>query len=1162
MPDPVPSAPPRGFVRRWTRRLAVVGVLLLVLAYFAPTLAVKLGLVSVVAARASADLNGTVTVGGASLGWFSPVELRDVTLTDANGRTVLAAPRVVSSKWLLSLARSKSDFGTFTVEGPQIEVVCEGPVTNLERVVEKYLNDPAPSTGTRPAVAVRVTDGQLTVTDADNGKSWTFTGVDAAAAVPASDAEPVAVKVTTKAGAGSVDADVALGTGIEVKLKADGFPVAAAVPFARRAHAGLAASGRLSADLAATITNGGAVPAVKAAGTVAVADFELTSPLLPEPVKLAAVELPCTVETADGVVKVERAEVKCEIGTASFAGTLDLGLPVARWAERPGLTAAADVDLAKAAAAFPKLLRLRPGTAVTDGRVKLELASKPADGGVRWEGSVTTSALRGTRDGRPLAWEQPLEAAFAARLAPDRPPVFDRLGLKAEFATVTASGAADRFTIAADVSLDKLAARLGEFADLGGLKLAGTAKLQVAAAPNEKGETAVTGRADLANFELADGTRALSEPQLAATFTLDGKFDPREVMKLDGGRVTVTAGQDTLDVALAEPVPDLRALAAGKATATLSGDFARWRARADRLVPIPKTYLIGGTGKVTGVVRFDADRITADGTTADVTNLRFHGAGVKLDEPQFKLYPTTFVLDRRTGAVEAPVLTAACQTAGVGAERVRLALNPDGSYGLSLAARAKANLLRVQQLLQLQSDPALADALSGTVSDGTLTLDGSGNVYRFKANLPIQEFAYGRPQQPTWAEPSLTIVAEGEYDLATDALKLTAARVQRPDGLAADAAGTVGHLTTTTDLDLAGKLTYDLATVEPQLRKLLGPGVKAVGKDTREFRLAGSLYAPGGPVTLVAAPAPAAPGMTFTHLNGNAALAWQSLRAYGFDVGQAEMRATLSGGVLKANPLEAAFGETGKVRVEPTVRLDTPTYEMTLAPGRIVDRAKLTPAACADALGYALPAIARSSATEGTVSFELEQNNIPLADPTAGTVRGKLTLHQVQVGPGPLITEIAHVFGAPQTRVTLANEQVVPVRLEKGRVYHENLRLTANGFSVTTTGSVGLDGSLQLNAELPVPESAVGPLLRGTPKLREAVAAKRITVPVGGTVTAPRLDRAAFQAAVQKFVKEAGGEAAKGKLNEVIDQNKDKLRGEIEKGLGRFLPAQPQPKKP
>ena len=47
-----------------------------------------------------------------------------------------------------------------------------------------------------------------------------------------------------------------------------------------------------------------------------------------------------------------------------------------------------------------------------------------------------------------------------------------------------------------------------------------------------------------------------------------------------------------------------------------------------------------------------------------------------------------------------------------------------------------------------------------------------------------------------------------------------------------------------------------------------------------------------------------------------------------------------------------------------------------------------------------------------------------------------------------MVAEIAKLLGAANPSVTLANEMTVPVKVENGRVYHENLALTVNGFVV------------------------------------------------------------------------------------------------------------------
>jgi translocation and assembly module TamB len=130
----------------------------------------------------------------------------------------------------------------------------------------------------------------------------------------------------------------------------------------------------------------------------------------------------------------------------------------------------------------------------------------------------------------------------------------------------------------------------------------------------------------------------------------------------------------------------------------------------------------------------------------------------------------------------------------------------------------------------------------------------------------------------------------------------------------------------------------------------------------------------------------------------------------------------------------------------------------------------------------------------------------------------------------------------------------VPVRLENGRVYHEGLSLTANGFSVRTTGSVGLDSTLDLVAEVPVPDSAVGSLLKNYPRVKEAVEKHRFKVPMWGTISKPRLDERAFRDAVRRYLDDVAKDAAKGKLNDLIQKEPGKVEKEVEKQLDKLFP--------
>jgi len=1128
MADSTRELPPRK-PRRWARRFVILAMLLIGLAWFAPAIAAKTGILNGAIAKATAKLNGTLTVGATSLGWLSGVELRDVELKDAEGRTILTAPKIYTSHSLLSLAQNQADLGTFTIDNPKIEIVCEKQSTNLEKTIAKYLVDESEPSASRLAVAIKVINGTISLRDADENQTWTLANVEVNVDLPRDTSAPIVARFRgetsgTKS-AGKIDAEVSMGKGINAKLKSENFPMEFAAPFVKRfVDKTTNVVGRLTSDMAVTIEGSSQI---KASGTLAIADLDIRSAQLgDEHLKLQKLELPLAMETTPNGVRIDRAELTCDLGKATISGTFDPDELLAKWLERPGLSATADLDLARVAAMFPKLIRMKEGTEIREGRVSAKLASKTDGTATSWTGTLFTSAIRGVRNGKPLDWDKPLDLNFTGKLGADGYPIFEGLFAKSEFASLSSSGSVSLFHINGDVSLDKLSLRLAEFIDLQGVTFGGTATLVSSNRTAANGVSSLKGTIILKNFVYADATTQFREPDLNLEFAGTGLFFPTNAtvtpLRLDAGQIKATAVQDTLQLTLLEPIFDLRTLQTGKATAKLTGDLLRWRSRIGSFAKIPKSMEIGGNGTISvASMQFDAAKLNLQGTEADLANARFYGYGIKADEPQLKIFPTNIVFDRASGTIDIPLLQASSQTVAVGAKEMKFQPAADGSYLIGFTAVATANLGRLQKTLQLQSDPKGSDLIAGFTQNAEVnfktTTDGK---YLFKTKLPLTDFVYGLPAKPTWSEAKATVALDGEYDPNADSLKFDSAKIDRPDGLAVQASGSLGKLSSDLDIDLAGKLTYDLATLEPQLKNYLGKSVRAVGKDTRDFRLKGSLGAPNA---------------MLVSMNGNAGLAWQSLKAYGFDVGQGELKATLDRGILKVDPLEATFGQTGKVRIEPTVSFVGPTSVLTLAKGKIIDRAKLTPAACAEALGYALPVLAQSTETEGNISFDLEENRIPLDNLDGMSLKGKLTLHSVQVGAGPMVTEIVTMLGGKQTKLTVANEQVVPIRVENGRVYHENLTITTSGFTMTTSGSVGLNGTVSMVADLPIPESMIGPLLRGTPKLKDAIMKKRIQIPIGGTIGKPQLDQRAFFAASKKFIEEVGKDAVKNKVGDLLN---------------------------
>lgn len=1136
MADPVAPAPaPLPKKRRWGRRLAVAFLLLLALlavgVWAAPGLIARSAYRHRLIADATKDLNGKVEVGAVSLAWLHPVELFDVTVTDPDGRPVLTAAKVSTSRTLLDFVRDRSDLGTIRIERPRAEVVVKDGTTNVERVIAKYLDDPTPPNPDRSPVRVEVTDGTVVLIDPAKNETRQLDAVSVTVGVPKSRSEPVTLALATKA-AGELKADCTFGDGGAVKLTAAGFDAAALGPLLRRFDPTAVAAGTLTAHLTAEWTPG----AVTAGGTAGVSGLSLGGAWLgPDVLRLQSAALtPARFSYAAGKLTVESAKLVCDAGTAEFAGTLD---PVApdRLFDQTGLKLDADVDVAAVARLLPTLLRVKPGTELTSGRLTVKASSASGPTGPTWTGSISTTRLEGKRAGKPLVWDKPLAVTFRGGIRKDGLPVLDDLTVASDFIGARARGEPEQFTAAVNLELDKLSAHLHDFLDLD-LQLSGSVRnLIVRTQPKAGGGYTLTADGTVTNLAVLDNTgKGVREPSLTLKATADGDLLKRDERitgaRIDTGTVTVTAAADVLDVTLLEPISDVKTLASGQARVNLTGDLGRWRSRVGPLVGVPKEWELGGTAKQASAVVALGDTITAKQVKLSVANAVFRGAGLDVSEPLLGLETSdkdggSITYDRTSGVTAFTFTTITCDTVRGAVNRFEIKPDAKGEYGASGKANVVARLDRLQRTLKLQSDPTLADQFRGTAT-GTVALSApTFDKLDLTGDLTVTGFEFGPPKTPTWTESRVQAKFDGEYAVTADTLTLRSAEVKR-DGLTATGKGSVGKLTTSVDLDLSGDLTYDLAKLEPQLKQYLGKTASAAGKDTKSYRIAGSLSDGGKNLTATVGGKPAARG-DLTHLSGNAAVAWTALKAYGFDVGQSEVKATVDKGLVTMTPVAATFGG-GKIKIEPTVRLNPGAYDLTFQKGKIIDNARLTPAACADALGYALPAFANSAQADGTVSFDLADNRIPLTDPTRGVVKGSLTVHDATVSPGPVVTELIEVFGLAAPKLQVKKNSVVPVRLENGRVHHTDFVFTVGNTPVTTAGSVGTDGTLDLTVSVPVGSTLAEKLVPGNrPLIHKALASQTITVAINGTLQKPTLNREAMKGQLAKVVQGAMRDAAK-----------------------------------
>jgi hypothetical protein len=155
---------------------------------------------------------------------------------------------------------------------------------------------------------------------------------------------------------------------------------------------------------------------------------------------------------------------------------------------------------------------------------------------------------------------------------------------------------------------------------------------------------------------------------------------------------------------------------------------------------------------------------------------------------------------------------------------------------------------------------------------------------------------------------------------------------------------------------------------------------------------------------------------------------------------------------------------------------------LTLAPVTVFKRQKLTRDLGDDLVHLVAPTLTDVTGVQGEISLSLDRFRIPVGVPKDEFAKrldlaGTLQLHQISTDvKAPLLQAmvkvLADMHGKPPSEVVrVAEEAAVRFQVRDGRMHHEGLRIGFPDISpdllVSSRGSVGLDGSLDLVMDIP-----------------------------------------------------------------------------------------------
>jgi hypothetical protein len=236
----------------------------------------------------------------------------------------------------------------------------------------------------------------------------------------------------------------------------------------------------------------------------------------------------------------------------------------------------------------------------------------------------------------------------------------------------------------------------------------------------------------------------------------------------------------------------------------------------------------------------------------------------------------------------------------------------------------------------------------------------------------------------------------------------------------------------------------------------------------------------------------------------------------------------------------------GRFTFTPVARVSPGPAELQLARGPVLTNVHLTPEMCARGLKFVAPILSEATVAEGRFSISADGGRIPLADPGAGDAAGRMAM-KAQVKAGPvgqefmlLVNEISSILqrGSLVTRndqsssLLSVDTSEIEFRLVNRRVYHRGLKFMAGTLPITTHGSVGLDETMSVVAEIPIEAKLFGKDLS-----LGALEGQTLQIPIEGTLSKPKLDKHILDQLAGKFLQNA----ARGALLDEVNKQLDKL---------------------
>ena len=1154
--------PPRERANRLKRGLILSLVVIAVLAFFAPQIVVNTALKQRAIDWALRDFKGKVTVESVQCGWFSDTEITGVSAIDPQGQVLFSVESIKLPRSLLALL-STTNYGMLEIGQPVVHWQIRTDGSNLEDAFAAFLSLPQTPAGPAPTFAVKISDAKVFMADVASKREFLLDQIQAQFEANQPDKAPMQIQLQglvanrDGTGQGSLVANVVLDAGKAdlnfengfIELKAETLPLDLTTPILTRFIEPIAVSGEMNGTVNAQWSG---------PEEVLSADFDSTTfdrvivnmpNRLPEDeIRLSQARIQGHLSVNSKKLTADRFEGYTDVGWLKADGEMNWEQMAAASAVIPAnnFQAEGTLNVAPLVSMLPNTIPLQSGIRMESGTIQFNASSRVEGADRRLVFNLESSGLTAQRNGKRLNWDKPARIVAAIRQTHDNSVFIESLNCRTNFLTL--SGSANRSNGDFKVGGDLAAAldELNQIFDLGDLEIAGKINGELAwqfdGFSNETQKARPLRAGGKFHVEspriVLPEQAAWSENELDIVFQLAGQRLPQDEqltrpIRIDAAKLELINQNQTFNAELAEPLINPSWNSTWKFTCALGGEIKAWVNQIGALSALDVTT--DGTVHANARVTIQqGQQVWVQGMTYECQDLYWDGCGVTVMDPEVggqieagyeiatgKIQVTdatiasssisgrvqNLLVDSKTGAITGQVAFLA------DINRCLKMLNPNPTQtGLQWFGRANGSITLASN--------------AGDDLNSSLALDLTDLVAaEFRSNASgVQNVSTAGSWVRVFEQDHVSLRSAIQLSQDFSEVSLQDARLISP-ALEARVSGKIS--------DLQGDLVTEIqGNWQPNWQQLKPLVDASVGGLTSLEGVSGGGFQMQGPILNAAAGQAGQPWLNPGFKLATTA-SWQSGQVLGLPVGSSQLELQVAEGLAVVRTSEIPFSN-GVMRLAPQLDLRTETTTLYMTPGKILEQVEMTPEICREWLQYVAPVIAGATTAQGRVSVSVDRAQVPLERFELANVQGTVLLHEAGVGPGPVGQQLvqavqrikalaqgkpfSHTPAAANAQWLVFPPQQVGFVVQNGRVYNQGIEFRIEDIVIRTSGSVGLDHSMDMVAEIPVLPHWVG---QG--KLGSHLSGKSIKIPIRGTIHKPQLDGSIFKSLTQNLLKDSAG---------------------------------------